>query len=234
MSQFIELNRAIQILSDEHDAEYPTENDRYMATREALIQAAQATPVEPVALSAIAEWDTAPTMTKYGAGMVQALIAISKDETLILTCHRDALRLPSPLHTAPPASVEPVAYRFKNNRGNGKFDYAYYEADQVATAYYDNCLEITPLYTTPPADPTPEMCIAGMNAPRITGLHHASGYFHWSWPSVGVGELSYRTKSDGEIEFSAENMGANKIRNLLHAFADVLADEYADQIGSAK
>ena len=49
MNKFIELNRAIQILSDEHDAEYPTENDRYMATREALIQAAQAT-LEPVAI----------------------------------------------------------------------------------------------------------------------------------------------------------------------------------------
>lgn len=66
--------------------------------------AAQATLVEPVALSAIAEWDTAPTMTKYGVGMMQAYIAISKDETLTLTCHRDALRLPSPLHTTTPPS----------------------------------------------------------------------------------------------------------------------------------
>ncbi|MCA3067486.1 MAG: hypothetical protein ING73_11265 [Rhodocyclaceae bacterium] len=48
------------------------------------------------------------------------------------------------------AQLEPVAYRFKNNRGNGKFDYAYYDADQVATAYRDNCLEITPLFTSPP------------------------------------------------------------------------------------
>jgi hypothetical protein len=68
------------------------------------------------------------------------------------------------------AQQEPVAYRFKNNRGNGKFDYAYYDADQVATAYRDNCLEITPLFASPPAqpdsvtvprEPTSEMIAAG-------------------------------------------------------------------------
>ena len=45
---------------------------------------------------------------------------------------------------------EPVAYRFTENCGNGKVEYSYYDADKVAEAYRDNCLEITPLYTSPP------------------------------------------------------------------------------------
>jgi hypothetical protein len=67
------------------------------------------------------------------------------------------------------AQQEPVAYRFKNNRGNGKFDYAYYDADQVATAYRDNCLEITPLFASPllqpdsAREPTEDMIEAGIN-----------------------------------------------------------------------
>jgi hypothetical protein len=85
------------------------------------------------------------------------------------------------------------------------------------------------LFTAPPAEP--DMVSP---PPKIRALHTASGYFNWSWPSVGVGELSYRTKSDGDIEFSAENMNAYRVRQLLHAFADVVADEYAEQIGSAK
>ena len=44
-------------------------------------------------------------------------------------------------------SVKPIAYRFKNNRGNGQFEYDYYDADEVSSAYRDNCIEITPLYT---------------------------------------------------------------------------------------
>ena len=46
-------------------------------------------------------------------------------------------------------SAKPIAYRFKNNRGNGRFEYDYYDADEVSSAYRDNCIEITPLYTAP-------------------------------------------------------------------------------------
>lgn len=71
---------------------------------------------EPVALSAIAEWDTAPAMTKYGAGMMQAVLAISQDETLTLTCHKDALRLPSPLRAATQPSGKTVGIEIE--KGN--------------------------------------------------------------------------------------------------------------------
>ena len=46
---------------------------------------------------------------------------------------------------------EPVAYRFTENRGNGKTDFSYYTPEELATAYRDNCLAITPLFTRPPA-----------------------------------------------------------------------------------
>lgn len=47
---------------------------------------------------------------------------------------------------------EPVAYRFTQNRGNGKTDFTYHdhsEKNNWRTAYRDNCLEITPLYLHP-------------------------------------------------------------------------------------
>ena len=44
-------------------------------------------------------------------------------------------------------SVEPSAYRFTENRGNGNTEFNYYGLDEVGMAYRDNCLEITPLYT---------------------------------------------------------------------------------------
>ena len=43
-------------------------------------------------------------------------------------------------------SVEPSAYRFTENRGNGNTEFNYYGLDEVGMAYRDNCLEITPLY----------------------------------------------------------------------------------------
>lgn len=56
--------------------------------------------------------------------------------------------------------LEPVAYRFTENRGNGKTEFSYYSPEQLATAYRDNCLAITPLYAIPegyvvvPVEPT--------------------------------------------------------------------------------
>lgn len=49
--------------------------------------------------------------------------------------------------------VEPVAYRFTQNRGYGVTDFTYHdnsERNNWKIAYKDNCLEITPLYTAPP------------------------------------------------------------------------------------
>ena len=43
-------------------------------------------------------------------------------------------------------TAEPVAYRFTENRGNGKTEYSFYGAEQAKVAYLDNCLEVTPLY----------------------------------------------------------------------------------------
>lgn len=43
--------------------------------------------------------------------------------------------------------VEPVAYRFTENRGNGYTEFNSYGLDEVGSAYRDNCLEIVPLYS---------------------------------------------------------------------------------------
>ena len=45
-----------------------------------------------------------------------------------------------------PAPVLPVvAFRYKENRGNGRFDYSYHLPEDESKAYKDNCLEIEPL-----------------------------------------------------------------------------------------
>jgi len=38
-----------------------------------------------------------------------------------------------------------VAFRYKENRGNGRFDYSYHLPEDESKAYKDNCLEIEPL-----------------------------------------------------------------------------------------
>lgn len=58
--------------------------------------------------------------------------------------------------------IEPVAYRFTENLGNGKTEFSYYSPEQLATAYRDNCLAIAPLYVISegfalvPVEPTDE------------------------------------------------------------------------------
>ena len=193
------------------DAAYEVDAEKYQAMwlvfRAMDGQAAQATPPsEPVGYIGV---DTF-TALSGGETVVQCITPYRHMETDVA------------IYTTPPA-VEPVAWiaphRLKE-LSTGMPQTVFMKATNSDTV---------PLYTTPPA--SPDMVSP---TPKIRAFHTASGYFSWSWPSVGVGELSYRTKSDGEIEFSAENMNAYRVRQLLHAFADVLADEYADQIWSAK
>lgn len=63
-------------------------------------------------------------------------------------CESFAKRLVAALEAADKQG-EPVAYRFTENRGDGKTEFSYYTPEELATAYRDNCLAITPLYTHP-------------------------------------------------------------------------------------
>lgn len=60
---------------------------------------------------------------------------------------------------------------------------------------------------------------------EITGIHSASAYFDWSWAGRGFGQLSFSfDRETGKITCNNECMSRESVRELLHAFADHLAD----------
>ncbi len=74
---------------------------------------------------------------------------------------------------------------------------------------------------------TPEerKAIMDANPPEITGIHGANAYFDWSWMGCGFGQLSFHVDSDtGRITCMDECMGRDRVRVLLHALADHIAD----------
>ena len=70
---------------------------------------------------------------------------------------------------------EPVAYRFTENRGNGKTEFNYYGLDDVGMAYRDNCLEITSLYAAAGASPQPAEPVGLSDTQRIDFLDENKG-----------------------------------------------------------
>ena len=61
---------------------------------------------------------------------------------------------------------------------------------------------------------------------EIGGIHNANVYFDWCWNSVGFGQLSFTVdKTSGEIKCMNEFMSRDRVRELLRAFADHVADK---------
>ena len=59
----------------------------------------------------------------------------------------------------------------------------------------------------------------------VHGLHHAGAYFDWGWKGCGFGQLSFDYDNEtGKITCMNECMGREAVRQLLHAFADYVAD----------
>lgn len=80
----------------------------------------------------------------------QAISGCNADETACATSEAAIVMLQS----LPLVQGEPAAYRFTQNRGNGKTEFTYHDntpQNDWRKAYPDNCLEITKLYTHPPA-----------------------------------------------------------------------------------
>jgi hypothetical protein len=70
--------------------------------------------------------------------------------------------------------------------------------------------------------PTTEIC--GPFKPiEIGSIHMASAYFDWSWRGIGFGQLSFSSKN-GKITCMNECMSRERVRELLRAFADHIAD----------
>lgn len=67
--------------------------------------------------------------------------------------------------------------------------------------------------------------IMAANPPEITSIHHADVYVDWSWTGCGFGQLSLSVSDDGVITCDDEFMGRDRVRTLLHALADHIADK---------
>lgn len=63
------------------------------------------------------------------------------------------------------------------------------------------------------------------NPPLIAGIHSAGAYFDWQWQGCGFGQLSFNYDRETDaITCSDERMGKERVRTLLYALADHIAD----------
>lgn len=64
------------------------------------------------------------------------------------------------------------------------------------------------------------------NPPEIDDIHWASVYFSWGWKGCGFGQLDFRlNRETGEIRLGNECMSRERVRTLLVAFANHIADK---------
>lgn len=64
-----------------------------------------------------------------------------------------------------------------------------------------------------------------ITAPKIGAVFSGNAYFSWGWKNWGFGQLSFATDEEtGEIHIGNECMSRERVRAILHAFADYVAD----------
>ena len=67
--------------------------------------------------------------------------------------------------------------------------------------------------------------VRATNPPVVGALHSADMYFDWGWSGCGFGQLSFHyDREKGEIRVDNECMSRHSVRQILHAFADFIAD----------
>jgi hypothetical protein len=61
--------------------------------------------------------------------------------------------------------------------------------------------------------------------PEIGSIHWGSCYFDWSWKGCGFGQLDFRVdRETGTIAIANECMSRDRVRTILRALADHIAD----------
>ena len=60
--------------------------------------------------------------------------------------------------------------------------------------------------------------------PEIGDVFRSSVYFDWVWKHCGFGQLSWYIDENGSIQMSNEGMNRERIRKILHSYADYVAD----------
>lgn len=73
---------------------------------------------------------------------------------------------------------------------------------------------------------TPEerQAVMEANPPQVSYLHNAGTYFDWGWKGCGFGQLEVFLSKDGTLIVENECMGRERVRKILHAWADFVAD----------
>jgi hypothetical protein len=67
--------------------------------------------------------------------------------------------------------------------------------------------------------------IMAANPPEIGSIHYGGCYFDWSWKGCGFGQLDFRVdRESGEIRVANECMGRERVRSILIALANHIAD----------
>lgn len=67
--------------------------------------------------------------------------------------------------------------------------------------------------------------IMAANPPEIDGIHWGNAYFDWGWKGFGFGQLDFRVDREaGTIHIANEYMGRERVRAILVAFANHIAD----------
>ncbi len=62
------------------------------------------------------------------------------------------------------------------------------------------------------------------NSPTVSSLHSGQTYFDWSWKGCGFGQLEVLLTKDGDLIAHNECMSRERVRKILHAWADFIAD----------
>lgn len=63
------------------------------------------------------------------------------------------------------------------------------------------------------------------NPPKIDSVHHGYAYFDWAWKGCGFGQLDFRVnRKEGTIHIANECMSRERVREILVAFANHIAD----------
>lgn len=71
----------------------------------------------------------------------------------------------------------------------------------------------------PPDSTSPET-----TSPQVE-IINGHAYFNWRWQGVGFGQLGFKVSESGTT-FETEALGKDRVRALLHALADQLADHH--------
>jgi hypothetical protein len=67
--------------------------------------------------------------------------------------------------------------------------------------------------------------IMAENPPVIDGIHYGGCYFDWGWKGCGFGQLDFRVdRETGEIRVANECMSRERVRSILIALANHIAD----------